>query len=89
MFISELSPNKQKEAEEFIRNKQIELRREFEQEMLKNFTKDKDNLLRYGKTHFINLEKMKDPENTYVLPMFIKPGRTHFMLRTPEDSVIK
>lgn len=57
--------------------------------MLKNFTKDIGSLLRYGKTHFINLEKMHDPENTFVLPMFMKPGRTHFMLRTPEDSMIK
>ena len=54
------------------------------------FSKDSARkFLRYGKTHFINLDKMKDPENTFVLPLLIKPGRAHFVLRTPEDKVMK
>lgn len=45
--------------------------------------------IRYGKPLFINLEKVKKPDETFVLPIFIKPGRTHFMLRTSIDHKIK
>lgn len=45
--------------------------------------KDPRKYIRYGHPLFINKEKVVDPENTFILPMFIKPGRTHFILRTP------
>ena len=45
--------------------------------------------VRYGQPLFINKEKVVDPANTFILPMFIKPGRTHFMLRTPMNANIK
>ena len=32
---------------------------------------------------------MRDPVNTFVLPIFIKPGRTHFLLRTASDPKVK
>ena len=45
--------------------------------------------LRYGKVLRINDDKMRDAEKTFILPIFIKPGRTHFILRTPADEKIK
>ena len=45
--------------------------------------------MRYGKPLYINKDKITDPENTFVLPIFVKPGRTHFMLRTPVDRKIE
>ena len=44
--------------------------------------------MRYGEPLYINKEKITDPDNTFVLPIFVKPGRTHFMLRTPIDRKI-
>ena len=32
---------------------------------------------------------MTDPDKTFILPIFIKPGRTHFILRTQSDARIK
>ena len=65
----------------------------FENDLLKSFNSEDTakcgRFLRYGKSLFINHEKVTDPESTYVLPIFIKPGRTHFMLRTPIDRKIK
>lgn len=45
--------------------------------------------LRFGKVRMINREKITDLEKTFVLPMFFKPGRTHFILRTAIDKKIK
>ena len=45
--------------------------------------------LRYGTVLKINMDKVTDPFSTYMLPIFIKPGRTHFILRTPEDKLVK
>ena len=42
--------------------------------------------LRYREFKTMNMEKIHDPNNTFVLPIFLKPGRTHFMLRTPADK---
>ena len=38
---------------------------------------------------FINRDNVSDPVNTFVLPLFVKPGRTHFVLRTPIDKATK
>ena len=35
--------------------------------------------------HLINYELMSDPEHTYVLPIFIRPGRTHLFIRDAYD----
>ena len=45
--------------------------------------------LRYGVVKRINYEFNSDPMSTFALPIFIKPGRTHFIIRTPEDQHIK
>ena len=37
----------------------------------------------------MNDDKMIDPEKTFILPIFIKPGRTHFILRTQQDARMK
>lgn len=72
-------------------NKQTaELTYKYQQEVLAEdsnvFSKK---FLRYGKILHINQKHVKDPRNTFVLPTFIKPGRAHFMLRTPQDLKVK
>lgn len=74
----------------FMEAKAIELKRNYQLEVLDRieelFSKK---FLRYGKILKINKDKLKDMENSFILPVFIKPGRTHFMLRTPEDPKVK
>ena len=68
----------------FMAAKALELQRTHQLEVLARideiFSKK---FLRYGKILKINKDKLKDLENSFILPVFIKPGRTHFMLRTP------
>lgn len=35
----------------------------------------------YKNPNLINYDLMDDPDNTYVLPIFIRPGRNHFFVR--------
>ncbi len=74
----------------FMEAKAMELKRNYQLEVLDRidemFSKK---FLRYGKILKINKDKLTDLENSFILPVFIKPGRTHFMLRTPEDKKIK
>mmetsp|Transcript_4193 Transcript_4193/g.5590 ORF Transcript_4193/g.5590 Transcript_4193/m.5590 type:complete len:111 (+) Transcript_4193:508-840(+) len=37
----------------------------------------------------MNEDKMRDPLKTFILPIFIKPGRAHFILRAPSDKRLK
>ena len=37
--------------------------------------------LAFKRPNLINYELMLNPEQTYVLPIFIKPGQTHFFVR--------
>ena len=37
--------------------------------------------LAFKKPNLINYEFMEDPSNIFVLPIFIKPGRTHMFVR--------
>ena len=88
--IKALSPEEKEVAEMHIRKNESDLKDAFLRESLANFSKESVlKFIRYRNSFFINLEKMKDPENTYVLPIFFKPGRTHFMIRTPIDRKIK
>lgn len=74
----------------YIEAKKEELRMKYLRDTLENFDMNMVcKILRYGKPFFINFEQMRDPMNTYVLPIFIKPGRTHFMLRTAMDQQVK
>lgn len=89
---NELNEEKKEAAEIFISEREAELRRVFEADLMKSYGSQDCNSkrnLRYGKTLYINHEKVVNPGNTFVLPIFIKPGRTHFMLRTPIDHKIK
>ena len=66
------------------------MRLDFEREQLASFNAEKARqMCRFGKSMLINIEKVTDPNNTFVLPIFIKPGRTHFLLRTPQDERMK
>ena len=79
-----LTIEKKQKSEAYIKRKTEELRSEFEREQLASFNADKArSMCRFGKSMLINIEKVTDPNNTFVLPIFIKPGRTHFLLRTP------
>ena len=42
--------------------------------------------LTFKQPNLINYELMDDPANTYVLPIFIRPGRTHFFIREPREE---
>ena len=79
-----LTIEKKNRAETYIKRKTEELRKEFEREQLESFDADRARqMCRFGKSMLINIEKVTDPNNTFVLPIFIKPGRTHFLLRAP------
>ena len=84
-------PQEERErAEMEIQKNEETLKEAFLQESLADFGEESiRKYIRYRNSFFINLEKMKDPETTYILPIFIQPGRTHFMLRTPIDRKIK
>jgi len=41
--------------------------------------------LAFKKPNLINYELLTDLESTYVLPIFIKPGRNHFFIRDTEE----
>ena len=74
----------------FINAKEKDLKLGYQSEILSTFDMSKvRQFLRYGKPFFINFEKVRDPQNTFVLPIFIRPGRTHLMLRTPMDHDVK
>ena len=45
--------------------------------------------IRFRNYKTINLEQMNDPNKTFVLPLFFKPGRTHVMLRTSADKMVQ
>ena len=63
-------------------------RREWMVELLRNWTAKVKGSLRYKKPCFVNMGKVIDPESTYVLPIFLKPGRNHFFIRgTRQDQV--
>jgi hypothetical protein len=63
-------------------------KRQWMVELLRNWTVKVKGSLRYKKPFFINMGKVIDPENTYVLPIFLKPGRNHFFIRgIKQDSV--
>ena len=81
-------------ADEFIENKCAFLHKKHELDLIKkfengDFAKTRHEYTRYGKPLLINREKVTDPMNTFVLPIFIKPGRTHFIMRTPADLRVK
>lgn len=85
-----LSPRKQEELRNLSAQIEADLKEQHLKENVQSFGRESiHKFIRYRNTMFINLEKVKDPENTFILPIFIKPGRTHFMLRTPLDSKIK
>ena len=67
-----LSEEKLAEAEAFITSKIEELKQAYKEKALDEFLDiDPRQYLRYGKTLFINREKVTDPADTFVLPIFI------------------
>ena len=40
----------------------------------------------YKQPNLINYSLLEDPKQTYVLPIFIRPGRTHFFIREPLED---
>lgn len=42
--------------------------------------------LGFDRQNLLNVEKSTDLRKTFILPIFIPPGRTHFILRTPQDG---
>lgn len=86
---SDLTDEQQLTVSQFIADKELELQCKFQMNMLENITPASiKRFLRYGKPLLINFEKMRDPINTFVLPIFIQPGRTHFFLRTAADELV-
>ena len=70
-------------VETFMRTKQNIMKSIYRSEILQNPHKlFNQKYLRYGKVLTMNSHLMTDPEKTFILPIFIKPGRTHFILRT-------
>ena len=49
----------------------------------KNIMKHK---IRYANPMLINYDFLSDVRRTYVLPIFLKPGRSHFFIRTKWDE---
>jgi len=40
----------------------------------------------FKKPYLINMHKVLYPEKTYFLPIFLKPGRNHFLIRGPRNT---
>ena len=85
-----LSAPEKEEAKEFMEQAEGRLIEDYQRELLASFDLEgAKKLVRYGKVLYLNFSQIRDPANTFVLPLFIKPGSTHFMLRAPEDPRIK
>ena len=61
-----------------------QLKTTFENELLEARVKIMENKLGISRQNLINEEKVSDPRNTFVLLMFVKPGRTHLFIRAPQ-----
>ena len=88
--LEDVRPEQRPEVDLYMRKKEQDLLDAIRQEILQ----DPEQLfsskyLRYGKVLKINADKMTDPERTFILPIFIKPGRTHFILRAQADKRMK
>ena len=57
------------------------LKREFRDATLANHLNTFKNKCAFKQPNLINYELMQDPKSTYVLPIFIKPGRTHMFVK--------
>lgn len=89
-FLQEDDSAEAEEIRNFIKDKERELLFEFQKHALENLTPSTiKGFIRYGKPLLINFEKIRDPANTFVLPLFIKPGRIHFFLRTEADPRVQ
>ena len=60
-----------------------QLRTTFENELLEARVRIMENKLGIERQNLINEDKVSDPRNTFVLLLFVKPGRTHLILRAP------
>lgn len=87
---NDLSENAQGAINQFIKETEEELQEDWLRTAFDHMnTSLSKKHLRYGTVLKINMDKVTDPFSTYMLPIFIKPGRTHFILRTPEDKLVK
>ena len=74
--------------DEFIEDKIGVLKFEYYESVMENLDSFVNSRLRFRTVRLINAEKVTDVTNTFVLPIFFKPGRTHFMMRTQLDMAV-
>ena len=62
------------------------MKQHYKEDLVNDFMTVIKKRLRYKNPKLINFDKLDDLYNTYVLPIFLQPGKTHFFIRNAYDS---
>lgn len=88
--MSELKAEETAEVMEYIERRKLELRTEFFKMRQSNAQRIVKDHTRFKNPYLINFEKLAtDYEKMWVCPMFLRPGKNDFVIRTAHDTELQ
>lgn len=79
-------PNDQKALAELREQIVIEKKVKWELDLVKKWEEKVIKVSQQERPFLINMTKVIDPIRSFILPVFLKPGRCHMVIRTPSET---